>query len=84
MASPKDKNRFHRIVGCVAAVGLYLFVGLPMLALVAMGECLPRETQEALACDASKRWEFFAVLLVAPFVAAMSGWLMYRLSKFLG
>ncbi|WCT74703.1 hypothetical protein PQ455_05600 [Sphingomonas naphthae] len=82
MRKAHDPDRFHRIVGWVSAIILLLFIGLPIFAVSAIGECLPRGTPETAACDARKRMELLFLLFAIPITSAVAGWLMFRLSKF--
>lgn len=83
MIKRSDLNRSHRIVGWLSAIALWVFLGLPALIVVSMGECLLGTNIHHAECLTDQRLRFFITLLGAPLLAAAIGWFIYRWSKFL-
>ena len=78
MIAPEGRWNGHRAAGCAAAFAIWLGIGLPMLFVSVMGECLPRNAPTMAACDAQKKIEVLFWLIASPIVASLLGWLVAR------
>ncbi len=77
-----EEDRFHRVVGWIAGVGGLLLIGLPVLAVVAIGDCQARDAAEIDGCRDKQRALFLSLLVAIPLASAALGWSMCRLSRF--
>ncbi|WP_294265551.1 hypothetical protein [uncultured Sphingomonas sp.] len=78
----EDQDRFHRVVGWIAGIGGFVLIGLPVLAVVVIGDCFARDTGEIDACRDKQRALFLFLLVAIPLASAALGWSMCRLSRF--
>jgi hypothetical protein len=66
------------MIRSMLASGVVILLGLPVLAVSAMGECLPAGDEAVADCLAGKRIEFLALTFGLISLAAVVGWLTYR------
>jgi hypothetical protein len=78
MADRQIHERFLQIICSVIASGLVIILGLPVLAISALGECPQFEDQAMPNCLAGKRIELAVLTFGLIFLSALAGWLTYR------
>ena len=78
---PDKEDQGPQKVGCLTTVLLWIFIGLPLLIVNGMSECLPRDAPTTAACDADKQADVLFWLIGFPLLCAFAGWLVYRTGK---